>query len=366
MQFIDLKTQQLRIKDKIDANIQKVLAEGCYIKGPEVSELETRLAEFTGAKHCITVGNGTDALQIAQMALDVGFGDEVITPGFTYVATAETPAVLGAYPKFVDIKADSYNLDDTKLEDAITDKTKAIIPVSLYGQCADFDEINAIANKRNIPVIEDAAQSFGATYKGKKSCNLSTIATTSFFPSKPLGCYGDGGAIFTSDDDLALKMRQIAVHGQDKKYHHKYVGINSRLDTIQAAVLLAKMDVFEEELEMRQDVATRYNELLRNSNITSTPYIADHNISAWAQYTIEVDNRDAVQEQLRAEGIPTMVYYPVPLNHQRGFTDFACDLVVGDIASKRVLSLPFSPYISKEDQGEVVLKLSKILRGNSK
>lgn len=366
MQFIDLKSQQARIKDKIDANIQKVLAEGRYIKGPEVTELETRLAEFTGAKHCITCGNGTDAIQIALMGLDTGAGDEVVTPGFTYVATAETPAVLGASPKFVDINADSYNLDYTKLEDVITDKTKAIIPVSLYGQCADFDEINAIANANNIPVIEDAAQSFGAMYKGRKSCNLSTIATTSFFPSKPLGCYGDGGAIFTNDDDLALKMRQIAVHGQDKKYHHKYVGINSRLDTLQAAILLAKMDVLEEELEMRQDVAARYNELLRNSNITSIPYIADHNVSAWAQYTIEIDNRDAVQDELKAEGIPTMVYYPVPLNHQRGFSDFACDLEVGDKASNHVLSLPFSPYISKDDQEEVVLKLSKILRGNNK
>ena len=366
MQFIDLKTQQTRIKDKIDANIQKVLADGRYIKGPEVSELETRLADYAGVQHCLTVGNGTDALQIALMGLNVGFGDEIITPGFTYAATAETPAVIGSEPVFAEIDAQTYNLDPQQLESKITDKTKAIIPVSLYGQCADFDTINAIADKHNLPVIEDAAQSFGATYKGKKSCNLSTIATTSFFPSKPLGCYGDGGAIFTNDDDLALKMRQIAVHGQDKKYHHKYVGVNSRLDTIQAAILLAKMDVFEEEIEMRQDVAARYNDLLRNANITSIPYIEGYNISAWAQYTIEIDNRDAVQDQLKAEGIPTMVYYPVPLNHQRGFEKFKCDLPVGDTASQRVLSLPFSPYISKNDQEKVVLTLSKIIAGNNK
>jgi UDP-2-acetamido-2-deoxy-ribo-hexuluronate aminotransferase len=361
MQFIDLKTQQARIKDKIDANIQKVLAHGGYIKGVEVAELEERLAKFTGAKHCIGCGNGTDALQIAQMALDIGHGDEVITPGFTYVATAETPAVLGAKPVFVDINADSYNIDYTKIEDAITDKTKAIIPVSLYGQCADFDEINAIAKKYNLPVIEDAAQSFGAIYKGTRSCNLTTIATTSFFPSKPLGAYGDGGAIFTNDDDLALKMRQISVHGQDRKYHHLHVGVNSRLDTIQAAILMAKMDVFEEELEMRQMAADYYTDLLQNIGVETTPVIPDHNNSAWAQYSIQIDNRDAVQEALKAEGIPTMVYYPVPLNHQRAFTGSACNLPVGDKIAKRVISLPFSPYISQEDQEKVVMSLSKIL-----
>lgn len=361
MQFIDLKTQQLRIKDKIDANIQKVLAHGGYIQGTEVQEIEQRLADYVGVKHCVSCGNGTDAIQIALMALGVGHGDEVITPGFTYVATAETSAVLGAKPVFVDINDDSYNIDYTKIKSAITEKTKAIIPVSLYGQCADFDEINAIANQYNLPVIEDAAQSFGGVYRGKKSGNLSTIATTSFFPSKPLGAYGDGGAIFTNDDDLALKMKQIAVHGQDKKYHHLHVGLNSRLDTIQAAILMAKMDIFDEELEMRQDVARRYNDLLLNSNFTSIPVIADHNKSAWAQYTIQIDNRDAVQEKLKVEGIPTMVYYPVPLNHQRAFPQSACDMLVGDLMAKRVISLPFSPYISAEEQEMVVLKLAKAI-----
>ena len=240
MQFIDLATQQARIKDKVDEAIQRVFSHGQYILGPEVYELEEKLADFVGAKHCISVANGTDALQIAQMAFGIGPGDEVITPGFTYIATAETVALLGAKPVYVDICSKTYNLDPTKLEAAITPRTKAIIPVSLYGQCADFDEINVIAAKHGIPVIEDAAQSFGGTYKGKRSCNLSTIGCTSFFPTKPLGCYGDGGAIFTNNDELALVLRQIARHGQERRYHHIRIGVNSRLDTLQAAILLHK------------------------------------------------------------------------------------------------------------------------------
>ncbi|MGB4345981.1 MAG: DegT/DnrJ/EryC1/StrS family aminotransferase, partial [Burkholderiaceae bacterium] len=259
IEFIDLKTQQARIRDKIDAGIQRVLAHGQYILGPEVAELEEKLAAFVGAKYCITCANGTDALQIAQMALGIGPGDEVITPGFTYIATAETVALLGAKPVYVDIDPRTYNLDPQLLEAAITPRTKAIIPVSLYGQCAAMDAINAIAAKHGIPVIEDAAQSFGATYKGKRSCNLTTIACTSFFPSKPLGCYGDGGAIFTNDDELAKVMRQIARHGQDRRYHHIRVGVNSRLDTLQAAILLPKLEIFEEEIQLRQQVAQTYD-----------------------------------------------------------------------------------------------------------
>jgi UDP-2-acetamido-2-deoxy-ribo-hexuluronate aminotransferase len=241
--FIDLKTQYHRLKKEIDAGIQRVLDHGQYILGPEVVELEEKLAAYTGAKHCITVANGTDALQIAQMALGIGPGDEVITPGFTYIATAETVALLGAKPVYVDVDSRTYNLDPGLLEAAITPRTKAIVPVSLYGQCADFDAINAIAAKHGIPVIEDAAQSFGASYKGRKSCNLTTIACASFFPSKPFGCYGDGGAIFTNDDELAKIMRQIARHGQDRRYHHIRVGVNSRLDTLQAAILLPKLEI---------------------------------------------------------------------------------------------------------------------------
>src|SRR5574344_2370513 len=270
IEFIDLKAQQSRIKAEIDAGIQRVLVHGQYILGPEVTELEEKLAAYVGAKYCITCANGTDALQIAQMAFGIGPGDEVITPGFTYIATAETVAILGAKPIYVDVNPKTYNLDVEKLEAAITPRTKAIIPVSLYGQCADFDAINAIAAKHGIPVIEDAAQSFGATYKGRKSCNLTTIACTSFFPSKPLGCYGDGGAIFTNDDELATVMRQIARHGQDRRYHHIRVGINSRLDTLQAAILLPKLAVLDEEIAQRQQAAQRYTQLLGQHGISTS------------------------------------------------------------------------------------------------
>jgi UDP-2-acetamido-2-deoxy-ribo-hexuluronate aminotransferase len=357
MQFIDLAAQQARIKDKIDANIQKVLAHGKYISGPEVTELEERLAAYTGSKHCITCANGTDALQIAQMALGIGPGDEVITPGFTYIATAETVALLRAKPVYVDIDPRTYNLDPTKLEAAITPRTKAIIPVSLYGQCADFDLINAIAEKHGIPVIEDAAQSFGASYKGKKSCNLSTIATTSFFPSKPLGGYGDGGAMFTNDDELAKVLRQIASHGQARRYHHIRVGVNSRLDTLQAAILLPKLELLDEEIQLRNRVAENYTRLLNEAGIATTPFVEKHNVSAWAQYTIRVANREAVQAKLKKAGIPTAVYYPAPLNKQPAVADEAASLPVGDEMAGTVMSLPMHPYMSSDELKKVVASL---------
>ena len=381
MQFIDLAAQQARIKQKIDANIQKVLAHGQYILGPEVSELEEKLAAFTGAKYCISVANGTDALQIAQMAFGIGPGDEVITPGFTYIATAETVALLGAKPVYVDVCPKTYNLDPQLLEAAITPRTKAIIPVSLYGQCADFDAINAIANKYGIPVIEDAAQSFGATYKGKQSCNLSTVSCTSFFPSKPLGCYGDGGAIFTNDDELAKVLRQIARHGQDRRYHHIRVGVNSRLDTLQAAILLPKLEIFTEEVQLRQQVANTYKELFarhckelspRNCEELSpghceersdaaihiqTPHIEPHNTSVYAQYTIQVDNREQVQAKLKEAGIPTAVHYPIPLNKQPAVADATAQLPVGDAVAEKVMSLPMHPYMTEADQQKVVATL---------
>ncbi|MDC5466882.1 DegT/DnrJ/EryC1/StrS family aminotransferase [Acinetobacter baumannii] len=355
--FIDLKAQQNRIKDKIDAGIQNVLTHGQYILGPEVIELEEKLASYVGAKHCITCANGTDALQIAQMAFGIGLGDEVITPGFTYIATAETVALLGAKPVYVDVNPKTYNLDVEKLEAAITPRTKAIIPVSLYGQCADFDEINAIAEKYGIPVIEDAAQSFGATYKGRKSCNLSTVACTSFFPSKPLGCYGDGGAIFTNDDELAKVIRQIARHGQDKRYHHIRVGVNSRLDTLQAAILLPKLEILDDEMQARQKVAEVYNQLFNDAGIHTTPYIEAHNTSAWAQYTIQVDNRAAVQEKLKAQGIPTAVHYPIPLNKQPAVADVGVMLPVGDAIAERVMSLPMHPYLNVDAQKKIITAL---------
>ena len=360
MEFIDLKSQYHDLKDKIDAGIQRVLAHGQYILGPEVSELEEKLAAFVGAKYCISVANGTDALQIAQMALGIGPGDEVITPGFTYIATAETVALLGAKPVYVDVCPRTYNLDPAQLEAAITPRTKAIIPVSLYGQCADFDAINAIAARHGIPVIEDAAQSFGATYKGQRSCNLTTIACTSFFPSKPLGCYGDGGAIFTSDDELAKVLRQIARHGQDRRYHHIRVGVNSRLDTLQAAILLPKLDIFPRELEQRERVAQGYSRLLGEAGIAA-PFVEAHNFSAWAQYTVQVSDRDRVQERLKVAGIPTAVHYPIPLNRQPAVKDDAACLPVGDAIAERVMSLPMHPYLGVAQQAAVIDALQKAL-----
>ncbi len=360
MEFIDLKTQYQRLKADIDAAIQRVLDHGQYILGPEVAELEEKLAAYTGAKYCITVANGTDALQIAQMALGIGPGDEVITPGFTYIATAETVALLGAKPVYVDIDPRTYNLNPELLQAAITPRTKAIVPVSLYGQCADFDSINAIAAKHGIPVIEDAAQSFGATYKGRKSCNLSTIGCASFFPSKPLGCYGDGGAIFTNDEELARVIRQIARHGQDRRYHHIRVGVNSRLDTIQAAIILPKLSILDEEIQARQHVAQNYYENFKNEkqkqiaeNI-KIPLIKEYNVSAWAQYTIQVENRDALVKKLNKKGIPTAIHYPLPLNKQPAVKDENKSLEIGNKISECVLSLPMHPYLKSEVVAEIV------------
>lgn len=357
IEFIDLKAQQARLKDKIEAGIQNVLTHGQYILGPEVKELEEKLAAYVGAKYCITCANGTDALQIAQMAFGIGPGDEVITPGFTYIATAETVAILGATPVYVDVNPNTYNLDVAQLEAAITPRTKAIIPVSLYGQCADFDAINAIAAKYNIPVIEDAAQSFGATYKGRKSCNLTTVACTSFFPSKPLGCYGDGGAIFTNDDELAKVIRQIARHGQDRRYHHIRVGMNSRLDTLQAAILLPKLEILDEEMQARQRVAETYTKLFNEAGVNTTPCIEAHNQSAWAQYTIQVESRDDVQAKLKEQGIPTAVHYPIPLNKQPAVANANVSLPVGDAIAERVMSLPMHPYLTAEAQEKIVAAL---------
>lgn len=354
MNFIDLKSQYQRLKADIDAGIQRVLDHGQFILGPEVTELEEKLATYTGARHCITVANGTDALQIAQMALGIGPGDEVITPGFNYIATAETAALLGARPVYVDIDPRTYNLDPELLEAAITPATRAIIPVSLYGQCANFDAINAIAARHGIPVIEDAAQSFGAIYKGRKSCNLTRIACTSFFPSKPLGCYGDGGALFTNDDELAKVMRQIARHGQDRRYHHVRVGVNSRLDTLQAAILLVKLVLFDDEMALRQQVAAHYTHLLNEAGISTTPYIEPYNQSAWAPYTIQVPAREQVQERLKAAGIPTAVHYPIPLNKQPAVADATVTLPVGNAVAQRVMSLPMHPYLSKDEIATIV------------
>lgn len=361
MEFIDLKSQYRRLKSEIDAGIQRVLEHGQYILGPEVAELEDKLAVYTSAKHCITVANGTDALQVALMAFGITPGDEVITPGFTYIATAETVALLGAKPVYVDIDPRTYNLDPSLLEAAITPRTKAVIPVSLYGQCADYDAINAVAAKHGIPVIEDAAQSFGASYKGRKSCNLTTVGCTSFFPSKPLGCYGDGGAIFTNDDELAKVMRQIARHGQDRRYHHVRVGINSRLDTLQAAILLPKLAILDDEIAQRQAVAQRYERLLNDAGISATPYVEPHNVSVYAQYTVRVDGRELLQEKLKTAGVPTAVHYPIPLNKQPAVQDLSISLPVGDEMASQVMSLPMSPMLTSAQQVEVVQALTTAL-----
>jgi len=351
MEFVDLKAQYRRIQARVDARIRKVLEHQRFILGPEVEELESRLAARVGARYCVTCASGTDALLLALMALDIAPGDEVITTPFTFFATAEMITLLGARPVFVDIEPAGYNLDQEKLEAAITAHTRAILPVSLYGQPAEMDAINAIANRHSLAVIEDAAQSFGALYRGRHSGALSTIGCTSFFPSKPLGCYGDGGVCFTHDDALAIAMRELRNHGQAGRYHHTRIGINGRLDTIQAAVLLAKLEVFDEELTARNEIADRYNAFLKDA--THTPRILPDRTSAWAQYTIEVDDREAVERNLHGAGIPTAVHYPTPLHLQPVYADVAQQMnwrrgsfPVAERAAERVLSLPMYPYLT--------------------
>ncbi|MGE0114042.1 MAG: DegT/DnrJ/EryC1/StrS family aminotransferase [Steroidobacteraceae bacterium] len=374
MDFIDLKSQYRRIQASVNTRIQKVLEHGQYVLGPECTELETQLAAYVGAKHCIAASSGTDTLLIALMALNIGPGDEVITSPFTFIATGEVIALAGARPVFVDIEARTYNLDPALLERAITPRTKAIMPVSLYGQCADFDAINAIARKHGIPVIEDGAQSFGAVYKGKRSCGLSEIGSTSFFPSKPLGGYGDGGALFTNDDRLAKLMREIRVHGQDKRYHHPRLGLNGRLDSLQAAILLAKMEIFEDEVQARSRLGARYSALLTEAfagqQVIVTPVVEAHNLSVYAQYTIQVphenNGRAQFEERMKAQGIPTAVHYPVPLYRQPVFTDLgyqASDFPVSEYIASRVISLPMHPYLTETQQQQVVAAVSKAIAG---
>ena len=355
MQFIDLKKQYASIKEDVLNEISQVLDSGNFILGSKVKELESELVNYTLSQHCIGVADGTKALLIALMALDVQAGDEVIVPAFTFIATASMARLLGAIPVFVDVDPDSYNLDANKLENAITNKTKAIIPVGMFGQCADMDAINTIANKYNVAVIEDGAQSFGATYKGKRSGNLSTIGCTSFFPSKPVGCYGDGGACFTNDDKLAEAMRQIRIHGQNGRYHHARLGLNGRLDTLQAAVLLAKLRIFDREVQSRELIGARYSELLKNTNCV-TPKIMQGNTHVYAQYTLLVNNRDEFVNKLKAQNIPTYIHYPIPLHMQPILKDFykGQDLSVSERLAKQVVSLPMHPYLDEKTQDEVV------------
>ncbi|MBU5613369.1 DegT/DnrJ/EryC1/StrS family aminotransferase [Geomonas sp. Red51] len=352
MNFIDLQAQYRKYQGEIDEAIHAVLESSQYIMGKDVTQLEAEMCAYTGAKHCISCSSGTDALLLALMACDIKPGDEVITTPFTFIATAEMIAFLGAVPVFVDIDETSYNIDPRLIEQKITPKTRAIIPVALYGQPADMDEINAIASRHNLTVIEDAAQSFGSEYKGKKSCNLSRIGCTSFFPSKPLGCYGDGGAVYTSDDELAGKLRQLMNHGQGERYKHKYIGINGRLDSIQAAILRVKLKYFDEEVPVRAAVASRYNELLAGGEVV-TPFVKPDRTSVYAQYSVRVKNRDALAKRLNEQGVPTAVHYPIPLYRQEAFAGLSYDAAefpVAERVSSEIMSLPMSAFLTVEQQ----------------
>lgn len=358
--FIDLQSQYRALQPQIQRRINQVLEHGQYILGPEVTELEEQLAAFTGAKYAITVASGTEALLISLMALGIKPGDEVITTPFTFVATAEVIVLLGATPVFVDVEPDTANIDARLIEAKITSKTKAIMPVSLYGQTADMDAINAVAARHgNIPVIEDAAQSFGALYNGQRSCNLSTIGCTSFFPSKPLGCYGDGGAIFTNDESLAQACREIRVHGQSQRYVHTRVGVGGRMDTIQCAIVLAKLERFEWEITQRQAIGARYNQRLDELGFKRIQQRPERT-TVYAQYTLLTDDRPSTQQKLNDAKIPTAVHYPVPLNDQPAYKHLCCEgcTPVAQSLSTRVLSLPMSPDLSSEDQERIIAALA--------
>lgn len=372
--FAKLQYQYQLYKTEIDEAIHAVLDKSNYIMGEEIIQLESSLQEFTGAKHAITCSSGTDALLLAMMALDIQPGDEIITTPFTFIATSETIAFLKAKPVFVDIDERTYNIDPSKIEEKITDKTKAIIPVSLYGQPADMDAIQAIADKHNLKVIIDGAQSFGSTYKGKTDSNLGDISTTSFFPAKPLGCFGDGGAVFTNDDALAEKIKSLRVHGQSKRYHHQYIGMGGRLDTIQAAVLNVKLKHYEKDLALRQEVAQKYHskflELNSDTPVVKTkvgystensklvlPFVEEGRSSAWAQYSVRVKNREEMQAKLKEQGIPTAVHYPMPLHLQECFEYLGHkkgDFTIAEQVSNEIMSLPMNPYLDEDEIAYIV------------
>lgn len=361
IRFVDLQAQYEKYKDEIDAAVLKVMHRAEFILGPEVAELETALSAYTGAKHVISCANGTDALMLSLMAIDIQPGDEVITPSFSFIATAEAAAILGAKPVLVDIEEKGYNINPDLIAAKIGPKTRAIMPVSLYGQVANMDHINAIAKEysqklgHKIYVIEDAAQSFGAEYQGKKSCNLSDIGCASFFPAKPLGCYGDGGAVFTNDDTIAAKLKALRIHGQTKRYEHTYIGLNSRLDTIQAAILKVKLKYFDAELKKRQELGAHYNELLKDAGVVTPITLAKRN-HIYAQYSIRVQNREGLMRILKEAGIPSTVHYPLPIHaqpcfHYLGYTD--ADFPVSSQVSKEILSLPISAFLKEEDQEKI-------------
>ncbi len=360
--FANLQYQYQLYKSEIDEAIQAVLDKSNYIMGEEIVQLEKGLEEFTGVNHAISCSNGTDALLLAMMALDIKAGDEIITPPFTFIATAETIAFLGAIPVFVDVDESTYNINVSKIEEKITTKTKAIMPVSLFGQPADLDEVQAIANQHDLKVIIDGAQSFGSTYKGTSDSNLGDISTTSFFPAKPLGCYGDGGAVFSNDAELADIMRQLRTHGQNKRYHHKYIGMGGRLDTIQAAVLNVKLKHYKKDLAKRQKVAKIYSQKLQSHDIV-LPIIQKNSTSAWAQYSILIKQRDKVQDQLKSKGIPTAIHYPMPLHMQACFNYLGYqlgDFPVSEKLSKEILSLPMNAFLQDKEIEYICIQLNRV------
>lgn len=367
MQFIDLKTQYQRYQKEIDARMRGVLEHGQFIMGPEIAELESTLAAYVGAKHAITVSSGTHSLEIALRALDIGPGDEVLTVPFTWISSSEIILLVGAKPVFVDVNYDDFNINVDAIEAAITPRTKAIIPISLFGQMPDCDKINAIAARHGITVIEDAAQSFGATRNGRRSCEVTTIASTSFFPAKPLGCYGDGGALFTSDDELADKMRAIRTHGGLKRHYHPLAGTNGRFDTLQAAVLLAKWPHFDWEIAQRNAIGARYTELFRNckaaSKITPPP-VMPGNTHVYAQYTLRVPDRETLGAKLKEQGIPTAIYYPKCLHEQPIFAPLGYqwgDFPQSEKASREVISLPMHPFLDEKTQDMIVKAVESVV-----
>ncbi|TLP37788.1 DegT/DnrJ/EryC1/StrS family aminotransferase [Arcobacter arenosus] len=360
--FAKLQDQYQLYKLEIDEAIQSVLNKSNYIMGEEITELEESLKEFTKAKFVISCSSGTDALLLAMMAIDIKPGDEIITTPFTFIATAETIAFLGATPVFVDIDERTYNINPDLIEEKITSKTKAIIPVSLYGQPSDMNKIQNIANKHNLKVIIDGAQSFGSTFNNITDSALGDISTTSFFPAKPLGCFGDGGAVFTDNEELAKKMRSMRVHGQSKRYHHKYIGMGGRLDTIQAAVLNVKLKYYEKDLALRQEVATKYTKSLENKSNLILPFVDENATSSWAQYSIRVKNRDSIQSSLKENGIPTAVHYPMPLHLQECFEYLGYkkgDFPISELVSEEIMSLPMNPYLTDEEINYIIKKLIK-------
>lgn len=363
MQFCDLKRQYSEYKQEIDAAIAHVIYNTAFINGPDIKAFEDDLSKFTGMKHAMTCSSGSDAISLAFLAMDVKPGDEILCPAFTFIATASMISIVGAVPVFVDVDPITFNLDPDKIEEKITAKTKGMIVVSLYGQCPDFDKINTIAKKHGLWVMEDAAQSFGAEYKGKRSCALTDIATTSFFPAKPLGCYGDGGAIFTQDDDLAEKIRMIKNHGQVKRYYHKMLGVNGRMDTLQAAILRVKLKHFEAEIVERNRVANAYSKALQG--IVDTPKILNQNLSVWAQYTIRLEKRDDLRDFLSKYDIPTAVHYPMPLPQQEAFLHLGqgVDFPVSNKLADTVVSLPMHPFLTQEEIDLIALKIKEFING---